>query len=90
MKVGLFMMPAHPPKRGMYEAQNWDLDVLALADQLGYSEAWIGERFTAPWEPIPAPDLRIARALMRTKNIKLGTGGHLLPFHHPPWSWPTG
>ena len=25
----------------------------------------------------------IAQALMRTKNIKLGTGAHLLPFHHP-------
>ena len=25
----------------------------------------------------------IAQALMRTKNIKLGTGAHLLPYHHP-------
>ena len=76
-------MPAHPPERGTYEAHNWDLDVLTLADQLGYYEAWIGEHFTAPWEPVPAPDLLIAQALMRTRNIKLGTGGHLLPFHHP-------
>jgi alkanesulfonate monooxygenase SsuD/methylene tetrahydromethanopterin reductase-like flavin-dependent oxidoreductase (luciferase family) len=54
-----------------------------MADNLHYSEAWIGEHFTAPWEPVPAPDLLIAQALMRTNNIKLGTGAHLLPFHHP-------
>ena len=54
-----------------------------MADNLGFSEAWIGEHFTSPWEPIPAPDLMIAQALMRTKNIKLCTGVHLLPYHHP-------
>lgn len=83
MKAGVFMMPSHPPERETIEAHRWDLDVLELADQLGYAEAWIGEHFTAPWEPVPSPDLLIAQALMRTKRIKLGTGVHLLPFHHP-------
>ena len=83
MKYGLFMMPNHPPERTMYDSHQWDLDYLELADELGYNEAWIGEHFTSPWEPIPAPDLMIAQALMRTKRIKLGTGAHLLPFHHP-------
>jgi alkanesulfonate monooxygenase SsuD/methylene tetrahydromethanopterin reductase-like flavin-dependent oxidoreductase (luciferase family) len=83
MKLGLFMMPSHPPERNLYDSHQWDLDYLALADELGYEEAWIGEHFTSPWEPIPAPDLMIAQALLRTKRIKLGTGAHLLPFHHP-------
>jgi alkanesulfonate monooxygenase SsuD/methylene tetrahydromethanopterin reductase-like flavin-dependent oxidoreductase (luciferase family) len=83
MKFGLFMMPSHPPERGLYECHQWDLDFLSLADQVGFEEAWIGEHFTSPWEPIPAPDIMIAQALMRTKRIKLGTGAHLLPFHHP-------
>ena len=83
MKYGMFMMPSHPPERDMFEAHQWDLDCLELADNLGFSEAWIGEHFTSPWEPIPAPDLMIAQALMRTKNIKLCTGVHLLPYHHP-------
>ena len=83
MKVGLFLMPSHPPERDTYEAHQWDLDVISLADELGYTEAWIGEHFTAPWEPFPSPDLMIAQALMRTRNIKLGSGVHLLPFHHP-------
>jgi alkanesulfonate monooxygenase SsuD/methylene tetrahydromethanopterin reductase-like flavin-dependent oxidoreductase (luciferase family) len=83
MKYGLFMMPNHPPERNIYDSHQWDLDYLELADDFGYHEAWIGEHFTSPWEPIPSPDLMIAQALMRTKQIKLAPGAHLLPFHHP-------
>ena len=63
MKAGLFLMPSHPPERTPYDAQQWDLDTLSLVDEAGYSEAWIGEHFTALWEPNPAPDLLIAFAL---------------------------
>ena len=83
MNYGLFMMPNHPPERNIYDSHQWDLDYLTLVDKLGYDEAWIGEHFTSAWEPIPAPDIMIAQALMRTERIKLGTGAHLLPFHHP-------
>src|SRR5712691_10469735 len=83
MKYGLFMMPSHPPERNIYDAHQWDLDYLALCDVLGYDEAWIGEHFTSPWEPIPPPDIMIAQALMRTTPIKRGTGGHLLPYQRP-------
>ena len=83
MKYGLFLMPSHPPERDLFQAHQWDLDCLSLADRLGFDEAWIGEHFTSPWEPIPAPDLMIAQALMRTSRIKLATGVHLLPYHHP-------
>lgn len=55
MEIGIFLMPAHPPERTLYDATRWDLDVIELADQLGYVEAWVGEHFTVPWEPICAP-----------------------------------
>src|SRR6185437_7479817 len=45
--------------------------------------AWIGEHYTAPWEPNPSPDLLIAQALMQTERIVLAPGAHLLPYHHP-------
>ncbi|WP_067438027.1 LLM class flavin-dependent oxidoreductase [Nocardioides jensenii] len=83
MELGLFMMPAHPEGRDPYEAAQWDLQMIEWADELGYSEAWIGEHFTATFEPCPAPDLLIAQALTRTSQIKLGAGAHLLPMHHP-------
>lgn len=83
MKLGYFGMPSHPPERPLKEGHDWDLQVLRWLDELGYKEAWIGEHHTAPWEPHPAPDLLIAQALMQTKNIRLGPGGFLLPYHHP-------
>jgi alkanesulfonate monooxygenase SsuD/methylene tetrahydromethanopterin reductase-like flavin-dependent oxidoreductase (luciferase family) len=46
MKLGLFMMPQHPPSRSLYESWERDLELLTLADQLGYHEAWIGEHIT--------------------------------------------
>jgi alkanesulfonate monooxygenase SsuD/methylene tetrahydromethanopterin reductase-like flavin-dependent oxidoreductase (luciferase family) len=83
VEAGVFMMPSHPPERGLREGFEWDLEHIGLCDRLGFSEAWIGEHFTAPWEPNPAPDLLIAQALLRTQRIKLAPGAHLLPYHHP-------
>ncbi len=83
MNLGLFLMPSHPPERDLLAGHQWDLEVLRTADRLGYVEAWIGEHFTSPWEPNPAPDLLIAQALTQTSRIKLAPGAHLLPYHQP-------
>ena len=83
MRFGALLMPSHPPERSIRDGQRWDLDDLERLDSLGFEEAWIGEHFTAAWEPCPAPDLLIAQALLRTKRIRLGPLSHLLPFHHP-------
>ena len=55
MKFGAFLMPTHPPERSIRDGQCWDLDDLERLDALGFEEAWIGEHFTAAWEPCPAP-----------------------------------
>ena len=68
LDLGLFTMPSHPPERGLYDGHQWDLQQLRWADELGFSEAWIGEHHTAPWEPHPAPDLLVAQALMQTQR----------------------
>ena len=39
MKLGIFLMPSHPPERGLKAGQDWDLEVLRTADRLGYTEA---------------------------------------------------
>src|SRR6202012_74867 len=83
MELGLFAMPAHPPERDLRQGFEWDLEILRLIDELGFTEAWVGEHHTVAWEPNPAPDILIARAFAETKNIRLGPGGFLLPFHHP-------
>ena len=83
MDFGYFAMPSHPPERGLKAGHDWDLQTLRWLDELGYTEAWIGEHYTAPWEPHPSPDLLIAQALLQTKRIRIGPGGFLLPYHHP-------
>jgi alkanesulfonate monooxygenase SsuD/methylene tetrahydromethanopterin reductase-like flavin-dependent oxidoreductase (luciferase family) len=83
MEFGYFTMPSHPPERGLKAGHDWDLQTLRWLDELGYKEAWIGEHYTAPWEPHPSPDLLIAQALTQTKRLRIGPGGFLLPYHHP-------
>jgi len=83
MKLGAFLMPNHPPERGYAEGHYHNLEYLSFLDSEGFHEAWVGEHYTVPREPCPAPDLLIAQALIKTKNIKLAPGAFLLPYHHP-------
>jgi alkanesulfonate monooxygenase SsuD/methylene tetrahydromethanopterin reductase-like flavin-dependent oxidoreductase (luciferase family) len=83
MEFGYFAQPAHPPERSPYDCQEWDLQVLRWLDELGYTEAWLGEHHTLPWEPNPAPDILVAQALRETRTIRLGPGGICLPYHNP-------
>ena len=83
MQYGLFSMPLHPPERSLTESYEMDIAQFVLADELGYSEGWMGEHFTIPWENHPAVDLFIANLLPRTERIRLGTGVVLLPMHDP-------
>ena len=83
MNLGLFFMPHLAPERTVKQGQEFVLDTIRWADELGYEEAWIGEHFACGWEPVPAPDLLIAQALRETTRIKLAPGAHILPYHHP-------
>jgi alkanesulfonate monooxygenase SsuD/methylene tetrahydromethanopterin reductase-like flavin-dependent oxidoreductase (luciferase family) len=83
VKLGLFMMPMHPPEKAHADAYELDVETLVAADRLGYAEAWVGEHFTSGWENVPAPDLILAAALQRTRRIRLGTGVACLPNHNP-------
>ncbi len=83
LELGLFLMPATLPDCPLADALDWNLDVIRKADQLGYREAWIGQHFTTPWEPIASPQQVIARALADTTTINLGTGVEVLYNSHP-------
>ncbi len=83
MKLGLFMMPLHPPEKSRTQCFEEDIELIVRADALGFTEAWIGQHHTVAWEPIPSNDVFIANVLPRTKNIRLGTGVSIIPQHHP-------
>ena len=54
-----------------------------LALQYDFDEAWFGEHHSGGYELIGNPELFIAAAAERTRNIRLGTGVTSLPYHHP-------
>jgi alkanesulfonate monooxygenase SsuD/methylene tetrahydromethanopterin reductase-like flavin-dependent oxidoreductase (luciferase family) len=83
MRYGYFMMPMHPPGSFLADTLELDLKQVERLDELGFHEAWVGEHFTAEWENIPSPEIFIAAALQRTKQINLGTGVTCLPNHNP-------
>ena len=83
MRYGYFMMPMHPPGSFLADTLDHDLRQVERLDELGFHEAWIGEHFTAEWENIPSPEIFIAAALQRTKQIRLGTGVTCMPNHNP-------
>ncbi|MEM7254942.1 MAG: LLM class flavin-dependent oxidoreductase [Pseudomonadota bacterium] len=83
MELGMFMQPVHDPKRNYTQVLNDDRDTIILADQLGFSEVWVGEHVSATAEPITAPLVFLASLIEQTKRIKLGTGVFCLPLQHP-------
>ena len=83
MKFGVFMAPFHPTNENPTLALERDLELLQWLDTLGFDEAYIGEHHSAGWETIASPELFMATAAERTRNIRLGTGVVSLPYHHP-------
>src|SRR5437764_218163 len=83
LQFGIFLAPFHPVGQNPTLAIERDLELLQWLDGLGYDEAWIGEHHSAGYEIIASPEVFIATAAERTRNIKLGSGVNSLPYHHP-------
>ena len=83
MRLGLFMMPVHPPGRSLSETLAEDTTKSLLADRLGFDELWMGEHFSAITEPFPSPLMFLAGLVPQTKNLTFGTAVINLPNHHP-------
>src|SRR3954449_7897851 len=83
LKFGIFLAPFHPVGQSPTLALERDLDLIVHLDKLGYDEAWIGEHHSAGYEIIASPEVFIAVAAERTKNLRFGTGVSSLPYHQP-------
>jgi len=83
MRLGLFMMPVHPPDRSFTDTLAEDAEKSLLADRLGFAELWMGEHFSATSEPIPSPLMFMAGLVPQTRNLRFGTGVINLPNHDP-------
>jgi len=83
LKFGIFLAPFHPVGQNPTLALERDLQLIEHLDALGFDEAWIGEHHSAGFEIIASPEVFIAAAAARTRQIRLGTGVSSLPYHHP-------
>ena len=83
MKLGMFMMPLHPPGRNVSETLQEDRQAILLADRLGYTEAYVGEHVTDAAETVTSSMIFLATLASETKQIMLGTGTINMPNNHP-------
>src|SRR5215210_3001847 len=83
MKLGFFTMPIHPIDKDWRQSLREDREAFLLADQLGFTEAYVGEHTTDRAENITSCMVFIASLIHDTKTIKLGTGTINMPNQHP-------
>src|SRR5262245_41531541 len=83
IKYGMFIMPFHDPAKPLAQGYDEDLELIVRAEELGFTEFWIGEHHTMQYETIVMPEIFIGRALGETKTIRLGPAPVCLQQHHP-------
>ena len=83
IRYGIFLMPVHDPTKPLAQCCDEDLELIVRAEELGFSEFWIGEHHSSTMENIVMPEIFIGKALAMTKNIRLGPAPVCLQYHHP-------
>jgi alkanesulfonate monooxygenase SsuD/methylene tetrahydromethanopterin reductase-like flavin-dependent oxidoreductase (luciferase family) len=83
MKLGFFTMPMHPLDKDWRQCLKEDREAFLLADELGFTEAYVGEHTTDKAENITSCIAFLAWIAAATKQIKLGTGTINMPNTHP-------
>src|SRR3954447_4926580 len=83
MKLGFFTMPIHPLGKDWRQSLREDREAFILADELGFTEAYVGEHATDKAENITSCAMFICTLIEATKRIKLGTGTINMPNSHP-------
>lgn len=83
MQLGFSTMPIHPLQKDWRQSLREDREAFILADELGFSEAYVGEHTTDQAENITSCTLFLASLVGRVRQMRLGTGTVNLPNTHP-------
>ncbi len=83
MNLGFFTMPIHPLDKDWRLSLKEDREAFLLADELGFTEAYVGEHVTDMAENITSCIAFIAWIAAATRQIRLGTGTINMPNTHP-------
>lgn len=83
MEFGFFTMPIHPVEKDWRTSLREDREAFLLADELGFTEAYVGEHVTDKAENITSCTMFIASLAAAIKQMRLGTGTVNMPNTHP-------
>ena len=83
MNLGFFTMPIHPLGKEWKVSLREDREAFLLADELRFTEAYVGEHVTDQTENITSSIAFLAWIAAATKQIRLGTGTINMPNTHP-------
>jgi len=83
MRLGYFTMPVHPASRNPTDTLREDREIIILADELGYHDAFVGEHLTDLVENVTNSMMFLATLIHSTKRIILGSGTTNLSHMHP-------
>ena len=84
MRFGLFFQVPEAPGRTHAERYGEMLDLVTLADSLGFDVAWLAElHFGGAFSLLASPLMAVPVIAQRTRRIRVGTAVTLLPLHHP-------
>jgi luciferase family oxidoreductase group 1 len=78
----LDLSPVSAGSSGAQALRN-SLDLARLADGLGFVRYWVAEHHNLPSIASSAPDIMIGQIAAITKNMRIGSGGVMLPNHAP-------
>jgi luciferase family oxidoreductase group 1 len=83
MSLQLSVLDQTPIRRdsNATEALQESIKLVRLADSLGYTRYWLSEHHNTLTLAGAAPEVLIARLAAESKNIRLGSGGIMLPNH---------
>lgn len=83
MDLGFFTMPIHPLDKDWRTCLAEDREAFVLADELGFTEAYVGEHVTDKAENITDCMAFIAWIARDISRMRLGTGTVNMPNTHP-------
>jgi len=83
MNLKLSVLDQTPIRKGSnaIESLQETTELARLTDKLGYTRYWISEHHNTALLAGAAPEVLLARLGAETKNIRLGSGGIMLPNH---------
>jgi luciferase family oxidoreductase group 1 len=83
MQLQLSVLDQTPIRRGSNAVASLQesIELVKFADQLGYTRYWLSEHHNTLSLAGAAPEILIARLAAESKNIRLGSGGIMLPNH---------